>query len=189
MRLLLACLLLTLALPASAQIYKYIDANGNTVFTNQPPDGAAAESVTLPPTNTMQAPTTTSDSQSSEAEDAEAQATPYSLLRLTGIPDEEAMRSNNGSFIVGVEIQPRLQSGHLLRLILDGQPYGQASNVPSLQVTDIDRGEHSLAVAVMQGERIIQQSPSETFNVQRISVNSPARQPATPPKPTPKPAN
>ncbi|GIZ12598.1 DUF4124 domain-containing protein [Pseudomonas sp. NCCP-436] len=188
MRPLLACLLLTLALPASAQIYKYIDANGNTVFTNQPPDGSAAESVTLPPTNTMQAPTTASDNQGSETESSEAQA-PYNLLRLIGIPDEEAIRSNNGSFIVSVEIQPRLQPGHLLRLILDGQPYGQASNVTSLQVTEIGRGEHSLAVAVMQGERIIQQSPSEAFSVQRISVNSPARQPATPPKPTPKPAN
>ena len=34
MRRLLTCLLLTLALPVSAQIYKYTDANGNTVFTN-----------------------------------------------------------------------------------------------------------------------------------------------------------
>ena len=37
MRPLLICLLLSLALPASAQIYKYTDANGNTVFTDQPP--------------------------------------------------------------------------------------------------------------------------------------------------------
>ena len=187
MRPLLACLLLALALPASAQIYKYIDANGNTVFTNQPPEGVAAESINLPPTNTVEtqapaiAPDNSSDSTQSEA--------PYAVLSLTGIPDEEAIRANNGSFVVGVNIEPRLQPGHLLRLILDGQPYGQASNVPSLQLTELDRGEHSLAVAVMAGDRIVQQSTSETFTVQRVSVNSPARQPAPPPRPTPKPAN
>ena len=188
MRPLLACLLLALALPANAQIYKYIDANGNTVFTNQPPDGAAAESVNLPPTNTveMQTPSTPADTSG----DTSAQcAAPYSVLSLTGIPDDEAMRANNGTFVVGVNIQPRLQPGHQLRLILDGEPYGQASNVPSLQLTNVERGEHSLAVAVVLGERIIQQSATETFTVQRISVNSPARPPVTPPRPTPRPAN
>ena len=188
MRPLLACLLLALALPASAQIYKYTDANGNTVFTNQPPDGAAAESVNLPPTNTveMQIPSIPADTSG----DTSAQsAAPSSVLRLTGIPDDEAMRANNGTFVVGVNIQPRLQPGHQLRLILDGEPYGQASNVPSLQLTNVERGEHSLAVAVVLGDRIIQQSATETFTVQRISVNSPARPPVTPPRPTPRPAN
>jgi len=188
MRPLLACLLLVLALPASAQIYKYTDANGNTVFTNQPPDGTAAESVDLPPTNTveMQTPKMSADAPGNSSTQNEA---PYSVLRLTGIPDEEAMRANNGTFIVSVSIEPRLQPGHRLRLILDGEPYGQASNVPSLQLTNVDRGEHSLAVAVVAGERIVQQSATETFTVQRISVNSPARPPVTPPRQTPRPAN
>lgn len=187
MRPLLACLLLALALPAHAQIYKYIDANGNTVFTNQPPEGVAAESINLPPTNTVesQAP-----AMAAEGDNASAQnEAPYAVLSLSGIPDDEAMRANNGSFVVGVNIEPRLQPGHVLRLILDGQPYGQPSNVPSLQLTELDRGEHSLAVAVMAGDRIVQQSASETFTVQRISVNSPARPPLSPPRPAPKPAN
>jgi hypothetical protein len=183
MRPLLACLLLALTLPASAQIYKYTDANGNTVFTNQPPDGAAAESVELPPTNTVEMKT---PSIPATSDDTQAQnEAPYAELSLTGLPDDEAMRVNNGTFIVGVSIQPRLQPGHRLSLILDGEPYGQASNVPSLQLTNIDRGEHALAVAVMAGDRIIQQSATQTFTVQRISVNSPAR--SAPPSPAPKP--
>ena len=125
-----------------------------------------------------------------EGDNASAQnEAPYAVLSLSGIPDDEAMRANNGSFVVGVNIEPRLQPGHVLRLILDGQPYGQPSNVPSLQLTELDRGEHSLAVAVMAGDRIVQQSASETFTVQRISVNSPARPPLSPPRPAPKPAN
>ena len=185
MRLLTACLLCTLALPAAAQIYKYTDSNGNTVFTNQPPEGQAAESVELPPTNTVEAqkPVVTE-----QPEQPASDRPPYSELNLTDIPSDEALRANNGTFSVGVHITPRLAPGHRFRLLLDGQPYGQPSNVPRLQLTNIDRGEHSLAVEIISGERQIQQSPTVTFTVQRISVNSPARVQPAPPKPTPKPA-
>ncbi|MFU1922692.1 DUF4124 domain-containing protein, partial [Klebsiella pneumoniae] len=53
MRLITSCLLLAAALPAMAQIYQYTDANGNKVFTNQPPDGVQAQTVELQPTNTV----------------------------------------------------------------------------------------------------------------------------------------
>jgi len=184
MRRMLTCLLLLLALPASAQIYKYIDANGNTVFTNQPPDGSAAQSVELQPTNTveMQVP---SAATSGSADTATEQAAPYRTLRLTDLPSAEALRANNGSFSVGVELEPRLAANHRLRLLLDGRPYGQASNVPRLQLTNVDRGEHSLAVEVLSGERAIQQSATVTFTVQRVNTSSPALRP---PAPTPSPA-
>ncbi|MNU10019.1 hypothetical protein D3C72_2569380 [compost metagenome] len=52
--------------------------------------------------------------------------------------------------------------------MLDNQPYGQPSNVPSLQLVNIDRGLHSLAVQVVSGETIVQQSPTVTFTVQRV---------------------
>ncbi|WP_353189078.1 DUF4124 domain-containing protein, partial [Pseudomonas sp.] len=38
-------MLLLIALPAAAQIYKYTDAAGNTAYSNQPPDGVKAEPV------------------------------------------------------------------------------------------------------------------------------------------------
>lgn len=176
MRLLSACLLCALALPAAAEIYKYTDANGNTVFTNQKPEGQNAEAVNLPPTNTVEAQQPTRPLESDNPEQA---ASRYSVLQLTDIPSEEALRANNGTFSVGVQLEPRLQPGHRLRLLLDGQPYGQASNVPRLQLVNVDRGEHSLAVEVLSGDRQIQQSGTVTFTVQRISTNSPAR-----PKPT-----
>ncbi|MGE8496713.1 MAG: DUF4124 domain-containing protein [Pseudomonas sp.] len=182
MRLMLACLMLALVLPASAQIYKYTDSKGNTVFTNQPPDGTQAENVELPKTNTvqMQAPTVPVEPE------PEPESGPfYRTLALTGVPDEGALRANNGTFTVSVSLEPRLAANHRLRLLLDGQPYGQASNVPRLQLTNIDRGEHTLAVEVLSGDTSIQQSATVAFTVQRTSVNSPARAPTPTPRPTP----
>jgi hypothetical protein len=159
-------LMLLIALPAAAQIYKYTDAAGNTAYSNQPPDGVKAQPVELPPLNSV-APSMPA-APPAEATNREQSRNAYEVLELTGLPTEEALRANNGTFTVSVLIKPRLQGPHLFRLLLDEQPYGQPSNVPILQLVNIDRGEHSLAVQVINGENVVQQSPSVTFTVQRV---------------------
>lgn len=155
-----------IALPAVAQIYRYTDADGNAAYSNQPPDGVKSQAVELPPLNQVERqPPALPEPQTAPRTDNSAA---YAILELTGLPTEEALRANNGTFTVGVQIQPRLQGPHLLRLLLDGQPYGQPSNVPRLQLVNIDRGEHHLAVQVLAGETVVQQSPTVTFTVQRV---------------------
>lgn len=159
-------MLLLIALPAAAQIYKYTDANGNTAYSNQPPDGVKAQPVELPPLNSV--PPSAPVTPPAEASSREQPHNAYEVLELTGLPTTEALRANNGTFTVSVLIKPRLQGTHLFRLLLDEQPYGQPSNVPILQLVNIDRGEHSLAVQVINGESVVQQSPSVTLTVQRV---------------------
>jgi Domain of unknown function (DUF4124) len=165
MRSLLLCLLVLVALPATAQIYRYTDASGNIAYSNQPPDGVKSQAVELPPLNSVERQSPIAPEQPPQRADKNAV---YSVLELTGLPSDEALRANNGTFTVGVQIQPRLQGPHLFRLLLDGQPYGQPSNVPRLQLVNIDRGEHNLAVQVLAGESLVQQSPTITFTVQRV---------------------
>ncbi|MDR6960870.1 hypothetical protein J2W43_004879 [Pseudomonas brassicacearum] len=161
-------LFLLLALPAAAQIYKYTDAEGNTAYSNQPPQGVPAQTVELPPLNSIERQPPASPNTPTAPVAKEESRNAYEVLELTDIPTEEALRANNGTFTVGVRAQPRLQSPHLFRLLLDGQPYGQSTNVPRLQLVNIDRGEHSLAVQVIDGEHLVQQSETVTFTVQRV---------------------
>ncbi|WP_053181196.1 DUF4124 domain-containing protein [Pseudomonas thivervalensis] len=161
-------LLLLLALPAAAQIYKYTDADGNTAYSNQPPEGVPAQAVELPPLNSIERQSPASPDTPPSPAHSDTPRNAYEILELTDIPTEEALRANNGTFTVGVHAQPRLRSPHLFRLLLDGQPYGQPSNVPRLQLVNIDRGEHSLAVQVIDGENLVQQSETVTFTVQRV---------------------
>lgn len=160
-------ILLLIALPAAAQIYKYTDANGNTAYSNQPPDGVQAQPVELPPLNRVE-PQAPSAPQAPTAEQPQPPRNAYEILELAGLPSDEALRANNGTFTVNVLIKPRLQPPHQLRLLLDDQPYGQPSNVPVLQLINIDRGEHRLAVQVIDGQTVIQQSPPAVFTVQRV---------------------
>jgi len=172
MRSCLICLLLLIALPASAQIYKYTDAAGNTAYTNQPPDGTNVQTVVLPPLNSV--PTPQPQLPSSPPPVAAPNPAPptqaYQRLAVTQIPTQEALRANNGTFTVGVDIAPRLRPGHMLQLVLDGQPYGQPSNVPQLQLVNIDRGEHTLSVQVLGNGKVVQQSDPVPFTVQRVHL-------------------
>ena len=178
MRLILTALLLAAALPASAQIYKYTDANGKTVFTNQPPTNVDAQPVQLPPTNSVgpQAPATGSPPSGNGA----SQQGNYAILALSNLPNDEAMRQNNGTFNVDVVVQPALAMDHSLQLVLDGQPYGTPTKNTSIPLENLERGEHTLAVQVVQGTRVLQSSAPVSFTLQRISTNSPARPKAQP---------
>lgn len=160
--------LLLIALPAAAQIYKYTDAAGNTAYSNQPPDGVKAETVELPPLNSVESQQPIAPAPVTETVSREQTQSAYEVLELTNLPTTEALRANNGTFTVTVLIKPRLQGPHLFRLLLDEQPYGQPSNVPILQLVNIDRGTHSLAVQIISGDEVVQQSPSVTFTVQRV---------------------
>ena len=166
----LASLLLLCSLPAAAQIYKYTDAQGNTAYSNQPPEGRASQTVELPPLNSVESPRKSVPVTLPNTA-VQVPQTQYSQLDLTGLPSDEALRANNGTFDVGVAIVPRLRSGDRLRLVLDGQPYGQPTNVPRLQLVNVDRGEHSLAVQVVDSqEAVIQESATVSFTVQRVHL-------------------
>ncbi|MNN08521.1 hypothetical protein D3C81_1213780 [compost metagenome] len=167
MRAVLIIALGLLALPVSARIYKHTDAEGNTTYSDQPAAGAASAPIELPPLNSFTPPSpATSPLPTGKPAQHQPQAI-YTALQAANLVDQQAIRANDGNLIVEVQIQPRLQPEHSLRLLLDGQPYGQPGNVPTLQLVNLDRGEHSLAIQVLEGQTVLQQSPTIRLTVLR----------------------
>ena len=112
---LLSLLLCLLILPAQAGVYTYLDADGNRVYTDQPPSGNA-ERIELAPSNNMDryaAPRPPAPPVMSQP------LTPvYQVLRIL-IPEPDAtIRDGAGSLIVSATSEPALQAGHSFRLIL-----------------------------------------------------------------------
>lgn len=174
MRIALFSLLLIFMAPAMAQIYKYTDDNGNTVFTNQPPDGVAADTVELPPANTVNIRTPEPPPPMENELNSSQQRQPYRSLSIGGIPDEQALRANNGTFVVNAQLDPPLQKGHQIRFLLDGIPQAEPSSATSLQLNNVDRGTHLLEIEVLSNGQVVQRT-GEQFTVQRIHTSSPAR--------------
>jgi len=163
-----AILLLASALPALAGVYSYIDAEGNRVFTDRP-SGQAVEEVQLKPSNSM-ATQPTPAPRAVQPPKQQAAAIRYQLQILSPAADE-AIRNNAGTVSVTVEAEPALQPGHFYQLLLDGEPFGAPGEQTSFQLSNVDRGTHQLAVAVVDAqERVLQQSESRSFHLLRTSL-------------------
>ena len=173
MRLLLSAILLTITAPATAQIYQYTDMDGRQVFTDQQPLGVDATTVELRTSNSISATESRAQSTNSTAHTSAKKHTFYTLLQLSGLPTNQAIRANDGRFTVQVEISPNLAKQHRLQLLIDGKVYGAATTATTLQIENIDRGEHRLAVQVLTNDKVIQRSTEQTFNVQRVHINRP----------------
>lgn len=170
MRLILLCLLL-LGLPATAEVYTYTDAEGNRVFTDRPGANSKAQRIELAPTN--------SDDQQPAAGirlppayDAPVVPPVYQLLRiLVPEPDATLRDGSANNLIVTATSEPSLQPGHSYRLLLDGQPAGEAGRSPVFPLGNLERGTHQLAVEILDAEgRILERTPNQPVHVLRISL-------------------
>jgi hypothetical protein len=159
---------LLLVLPASAEVFTYIDAQGNRVFTDQPKPGNAtrvplASSNRMPATDSALARTANKSEQKSLFH--------YDMLRIL-VPEPDAtVRSTAGEIIVSITSEPGLQKGHRYRLLLDGQPTAEPGISPVFPLTNIDRGTHQLSVEVLDEQgRTVERTANQPFHMQRMSL-------------------
>lgn len=158
------------ALPVSAEVFTYIDAQGNRVFTDQPGTGNAKR-VPLAPSNRMSANPTGAAPPAAVKNSSPKPALHYNMLRLL-IPEPDAtVRSTAGELIVTATSEPGLQRGHRYRLLLDGQATGEPGPSPVFALTDIDRGTHNLSVEIIDEQgRTVERTANQPFHMQRISL-------------------
>lgn len=165
---LIAALAMT-ALHASAEVFTYIDAQGNRVYTDQPRGNAKRVPLTtsnrMPATPTAAAPMTTAK------KSPEQPPFHYDMLRVL-VPEPDAtIRSSAGELIVSITSEPGLQKGHLYRLLLDGKATGEPGVSPVFPLSNIDRGSHSLSIEILDAQgRTIERTANQPFHMLRISL-------------------
>jgi len=158
-----------LALPAGAEIYSYVDGQGNRVFTDRPPQNQPqAKSLALHPTNGMQAPPPPIPEQVQPPKETTAG---YRWLRIASPEPDFTLRDGEGNLTVTAESEPALQPGHRFRLLLDGQPTDQTGSAPLFSLTNLDRGTHRLAVEILDADGPpLERSPEQEVHVKRPSL-------------------
>ncbi len=170
---LLGLALWLVALPCTADIYTYTDAQGNRVFTDQPNPGKAKR-IELQPSNRLSQPSKAAPPASQASTPVKPQKkryAPYQMLRILVPLPEANLREENGEVIVTATSDPALQPGHQLRLLLDGKPAGEPSTSPVFSLRNVDRGAHKLAVEIInQQGAVIERTAAQTFYLQRISL-------------------
>ena len=167
MWLLIACLI---ALPVTAEVFTYVDAQGNRVYTDQPGSGNAKR-VPLATSNRMSANPSGAAPVTAAQKTEDKPLFHYDMLRVL-VPEPDAtVRSNAGELIVSVTNEPGLQRGHRYRLLLDGQPTAEPGLSPVFALSNIDRGRHNLSVEILDElGRTVERTANQPFQMLRISL-------------------
>lgn len=139
-RVLLICFFLAGAV--QADIYKYTNKQGKTSYSDTPVTGA--EKVFVPPVMTYEAPVQTIEKEKAVQPKDEAETSsenvPYSTLDIISPIDQGTVRNNQGTVNVTYDLQPALQKGDVVELMIDGVKQ------PNFDVQGLAPGEHTVQI-------------------------------------------
>ncbi|WP_244913059.1 DUF4124 domain-containing protein [Methylophaga nitratireducenticrescens] len=184
MKLILVMLLGLGTAVAAEDIYRWVDDNGNQVYSDQPGEnGENAEKIELQQPMTyspVQIPEVTDAASDEEQEKSDnTDAVPNYKVAIVAPEDDVGLRVNNGNVTVNLQAFPALnpERGDLIQLYLDGLPAGMPMAQLSFMLENLDRGTHTLSAKVLNASgEVLAQSETITFHLQRTSLLNPGRQ-------------
>lgn len=155
-----------------AEVYRWKDASGRTIYGDNPPE----EFKNPPP---LELPSLTiSDGYQQKAEAAKAKtestAKPqdkkefkYDSFTVVAPKKDEGIRANEGNVTIELAIEPSLQAGHQLILYVDGKQVGQGGAL-TYNLQNLERGTHT-TFGVIQDDKdnIIMNTEVTTFHIFR----------------------
>ncbi len=170
----LSIILMTIAvMSAHAELFKWKDAEGNIIYSDQPPPGkekseAKVEKETLPQIIAVPAEQPTSISSSSSPKEKISYNKVKSLV-ITEPKHDEALRENSGNVSINVRVDPInfAENGSILAIYMDGKEVAKGPET-SVQLLNVDRGTHTLKVELINsaGNVILATRPT-VFHLQR----------------------
>lgn len=156
---------------AQAEVFRYIDENGNVVYTDEQREGAEKIEVREVPTIEMpDGPLTTETLDRAKQTDTDSQGSGYQTVGFTEPQNESAFWSGGGTISIAVRAEPALRDQHAFEVLLDGNSLGRNST-GVYTVSPIDRGTHTATVRIVNSEdEIVETGESISFTVHRPSV-------------------
>ncbi|MFN4290995.1 MAG: DUF4124 domain-containing protein [Permianibacter sp.] len=164
-------LLLTFALPghSAGELYKCKGENGETVFSDQPCPGG--ETLPMRETPTYAAPATPKLPVGETAATSKKKPEQTYQVQITEPAVDAVLRDNEGKVSVSASIAPSLDEDHRVQLLLDGSVVGLPGRASSWELTDVERGEHSVRVEVIHKAGKLLGSAQSKFMLFRASAN------------------
>ena len=173
------CAALSCGVAHAGKLFKWVDANGVTHYSDVPADGA--QSVTVEGAQSYHAPATRVATPGATLPPVPGAVAAYASVVVTAPADGTVLWNENGGITVAAALEPALAAGHHLWFVLDGARHeasGTSAEVPA------PRGEHSLvAIITDDAGAEIARSASVSFSVRQNSAVRPPQGPALPKKP------
>lgn len=157
----------------AAQIYSYVDADGQPVFTDQPPVTTSSSKVELPTINRMPAGQRVIKLQAPAElkRQLEPPPPPYQQLTLISPQPDDTLRNTGAVVDIQVSSIPQLRPGHHYQAWLDGAAHGGDSTETGWQIHGVERGSHQLSVQLLdETGKILMQTPAVTIHIKQTTL-------------------
>jgi uncharacterized protein DUF4124 len=157
----------------AATVYKWVDQNGVTHYSDQPNPGA--EKVKVDSAQSYQANANPPNAPRDIVLPKEEPSGPaYSSCTISS-PSNDEVFVNVTSVSASMLLQPNLLAGHRVAVSLDGKRIEGVSGASSaFTVTPVYRGSHTLNLIVEDANgSVVCSSPAITFHVRQPSVQAP----------------
>ena len=163
-----------MAFSAHAELFKWKDADGNLIYSDQPPPGkdkaeSAVEEDELPQIIAVPPLKPTSVTSSNAARNS-ANNIKYKELTIVEPIHDAAVRNNAGNVMISVRVLPEnfAESGSFVAIYLDGN---EVSNGPqtSVQLMNMDRGTHTIKAELLNSSgHVVKATRPTVFHLQRF---------------------
>lgn len=158
----------------AAPIYKTTDEFGNPVFSDKAGESAEEIKVKDPITfksslytkQYKQVTDTLADKDKSKADNFK-----YQTLAIVSPINGAAIRDNAGNIELRFSVQPRVQQGHTIQLMMDGQVHSSVGSTGSVSLQNVDRGTHQFQLTATRTAdgKVLQQGPATSITLLRFS--------------------
>ena len=179
-------LLAMLATPvfASQTVWKWVDEQGVTHFSDRPVPGATKVDISSSNRADVQ-----SSAQSFSTPPPAATQFQYREFDIAKPAEGEVFSNSGGEVPVDIRLNPQLNAEHTLGLYLDGRLVeGFPENATQYSLSNISRGEHTVLARITDGSgREITVTSAIHFTVHQQSAAQPPVGPALKPPPKPQP--
>lgn len=178
-----------LAVPAwaSQPVWKWVDGDGVTHYSDRPVPGATRVEIYVGNSDSRPAPL---PSIRPNAPTPPVDTGPSYRSFAIGKPvNDQNFVNTGGQVAVNVRLDPALQPGHQLILFLDGrQVEGLPRGATQFDLKEVPRGTHTVSAQIVDGRGTrLQETAAVTFHVRQQSIAQPPGGPGVRPPPKPQP--
>jgi hypothetical protein len=150
----LLILLLLAPAVASAEIYRWVDAEGAVSYSDRPQPGAAPVGLPGKPRAPNSAPK--SDNPATAAPSAETPLLgPYRSFEIVSPEANQTVRQDDGKLPVSLIVDPPLIVGHRVELVVDGAPISVDKAGTQLVLTGVTYGSHRAQAQIRDAENAV----------------------------------
>lgn len=190
MKIFLVSLLLACVFAVQADIYRWVDAQGNVHFSDEPVKNA--EKLELPPLPTYKAPPLPKfEYKKPDPPAQEKNAVVYTKFSIAKPSEDSVVWNDERNVIIQFEIVPPLdlKNGHRIVVLLDGVKQPGLYSAAQVVLANVDRGTHSVSGVIQDEQGVAQKSSNSVqFHLRQHSVSQTrgnAEQPSIQPNPLP----